>query len=60
MKSLEDYKKSPAYIQSLEDDNARWLLEIKRLREVIEGKNKEIRDLSKFQLYCYNHTNFKG
>lgn len=54
------YKESPEYIKNLEDDNARWLLEIKRLRETIAEKNEEIRDLSKFQLYCYKHTNFKG
>lgn len=62
--------KSPDYIKSLEDDrirlqsveadNARWLLEIKRLRETIEEKNEKIRDLSKFQFYCYKNTNFKG
>lgn len=30
------YKESPEYIKNLEADNARWLLEIKRLRETIE------------------------
>lgn len=54
------YKQSPEYIKSLEEDNACWLLEIKRLRETIEEKNEKIRDLSKYQLYCYQHTKFKG
>jgi hypothetical protein len=62
--------KTPAYIKSLEDDrvrlqsveadNARWLAEIKRLRETIAEKNEKIRDLSKFELYCYKNTDFKG
>jgi len=62
--------KTPAYIKSLEDDrirlqyveadNARWLSEIKRLRETIAEKNEEIRELSKFQFYCYKNTNFRG
>jgi hypothetical protein len=64
------YIKTPAYIKSLEDDrvrlqsveadNARWLAEITRLRETIAEKNEEIRDLSKFQLYCYKNTDYKG
>lgn len=62
--------KTPAYIkgleedrlrlQSVEADNARWLAEIKRLRGTIAEKNEEIRDLSKFQLYCYKNTDFRG
>lgn len=62
--------KSPEYIKSLEEDrlrlqsvqadNARWLAEIKRLRETIAEKNEEIRDLSKYQLYCYKNTDFRG
>lgn len=70
MKTEVPYIKTPAYIKSLEDDrvrlkeveadNARWLLEIKRLRETIAEKNEQIRDLSKFELYCYKNTDFKG
>lgn len=64
------YIKTPAYIKSLEEDrirlqsveadNARWLAEIKRLRQTIAEKNEEIRELSKFQLYCYKNTDFRG
>jgi hypothetical protein len=60
MKAEIPYKQSPEYIKSLEDDNARWLLEIKRLRNTIAEKDEQIRDLSKYQLYCYKHTSFKG
>jgi len=60
MKTEVPYKESPEYIKSLEDDNARWLLEIKRLRETIEEKDEKIRELSKYQLHCYKHTKFRG
>lgn len=70
MQTTVPHKKTPEYIKSLEEDrirlqsveadNARWRLAIKRLRETIEEKNQEIRDLSKFQLYCYKNTDFKG
>lgn len=54
------YNKTPEYIKNLETDNAKWLAEIKRLREVIAEKNETIRELSKFELYCYKHTDYKG
>lgn len=60
LKDQKPYKENPEYVKSLEADNARWLAEIKRLRETIAEKNEEIRELSKFQLYCYKNTDFKG
>lgn len=60
VKGHKPYNETPEYVKSLESDNAKWLAEIKRLRETIEEKNQEIRDLSKFQLYCYKNTDFKG
>lgn len=60
MKNDIPYHQSPEYIKSLEEDNARWKAEIKRLRDTIEEKNETIRELSGFQLYCYKHTDFRG
>lgn len=60
MRGQKPYKETPEYVKNLEADNSRWLAEIKRLRETIAEKNEEIRELSKFQLYCYKNTDFKG
>lgn len=38
MKNDIPYHQSPEYIKSLEEDNARWKAEIKRLRDTIEEK----------------------